>query len=263
VIREQEGVEAYELVEQVRQLSVAFRRDADQAADRALKKLLKGLSGDQTVSVIRAFTYFSTWPTWPKTATTSAAAPCTSAPATRRKAASRWHSRLRWAGIAPKTCRRRWPQLISPVLTAHPTEVQRKSILDAERASPSCWPSATTSRCAQLYNSAKDALTPRELAANEASCVPAWPSCGRRGCCATASSRWPTRSRTRCPITRPPSCARSQDLRRPGAELAKARASFLRMGQWIGGDRDGNPNVTAETLRWPCAARPRWRCATT
>jgi phosphoenolpyruvate carboxylase len=37
VIREQEGVDAYELVEQVRKLSVAFRRDADQEADRALK----------------------------------------------------------------------------------------------------------------------------------------------------------------------------------------------------------------------------------
>ena len=59
VIREQEGAPAYELVEQVRQLSVAFRRDADQAANKALKKLLKGLTGDQTVSVIRAFTYFS------------------------------------------------------------------------------------------------------------------------------------------------------------------------------------------------------------
>ena len=59
VIREQEGVDAYELVEQVRKLSVAFRRDADHDADRALKKLLKGLSGEQTVSVIRAFTYFS------------------------------------------------------------------------------------------------------------------------------------------------------------------------------------------------------------
>jgi phosphoenolpyruvate carboxylase len=44
VIREQEGVAAYELIEQVRKLSVAFRRDADQEADKALKKLLKGLS---------------------------------------------------------------------------------------------------------------------------------------------------------------------------------------------------------------------------
>ena len=56
VIRGQEGVAAYELIEQVRTLSVAFRRDADQEADKALKTLLKDLSGDQTVSVIRAFT---------------------------------------------------------------------------------------------------------------------------------------------------------------------------------------------------------------
>src|SRR6185436_20322114 len=59
VIREQEGVDAFELVERIRKLSVAFRRDADHEADRALKGLLKTLTGDQTVSVIRAFTYFS------------------------------------------------------------------------------------------------------------------------------------------------------------------------------------------------------------
>src|SRR6476620_6020585 len=59
VIRDQEGVEAFELVERIRKLSVAYRRDADQEADRALKSLLKTLSGDQAVSVIRAFTYFS------------------------------------------------------------------------------------------------------------------------------------------------------------------------------------------------------------
>src|SRR6476661_8557563 len=59
VIREQEGDAAFDLVERVRKLSVAFRRDADHEADRALKTLLKSLSGDQAVRVIRAFTYFS------------------------------------------------------------------------------------------------------------------------------------------------------------------------------------------------------------
>src|SRR6476646_9296661 len=47
VIREQEGVAAFDLVERIRKLSVAFRRDADQEADRALKTLLKTLSGEQ------------------------------------------------------------------------------------------------------------------------------------------------------------------------------------------------------------------------
>ena len=43
-------------------------------------------------------------------------------------------ARLRWAGIAPKTISQTLEQsYVAPVLTAHPTEVQRKSILDAER----------------------------------------------------------------------------------------------------------------------------------
>src|SRR4029450_3425524 len=55
VIREHEGPESDPLVEKIRTLSVAFRRDADHAADRALKNLLKGLSAAETVRVIRAF----------------------------------------------------------------------------------------------------------------------------------------------------------------------------------------------------------------
>ena len=59
VIRAQEGAAVFDLIEQIRKLSVAYRRDADADADRALNRLLKSLSGDQAVSVIRAFTYFS------------------------------------------------------------------------------------------------------------------------------------------------------------------------------------------------------------
>jgi phosphoenolpyruvate carboxylase len=59
VIREQEGKVEFELVERVRQLSVAYRLKSDTQAGRALDRLLKNLSGDQTVSVIRAFSYFS------------------------------------------------------------------------------------------------------------------------------------------------------------------------------------------------------------
>src|SRR5215470_20175648 len=51
VIREQEGPEVFDLVERIRKLSVAFRRDADQDADRALKSLLKSLSGDEAMRV--------------------------------------------------------------------------------------------------------------------------------------------------------------------------------------------------------------------
>ncbi len=45
VIREQEGVDAFELVERMRKLSVAFRRDADaRGRPRAQDRLLKNLS---------------------------------------------------------------------------------------------------------------------------------------------------------------------------------------------------------------------------
>ena len=59
VIREQEGREAYDLIERIRQLSVAYRLKADASAGRVLDRLLKNLTADQTVTVIRAFSYFS------------------------------------------------------------------------------------------------------------------------------------------------------------------------------------------------------------
>src|SRR3954468_16629532 len=167
VIREQEGVEAYELIERVRKLSVAFRRDADQDADRALKVLLKSLSGEQTVSVIRAFTYFS------PLANLAEDRHHIRRRAIHERAGDQQEgsievalARLRWAGIGAKPVSQLLAHsYLSPVLTAHPTEVQRKSILVAERDIANLLTARDEIRARALP---KDALAPRELAANDA-----------------------------------------------------------------------------------------------
>ena len=123
VIREQEGLPAFELIEQIRKLSVAFRLDADQEADKTLKKLLKGLSHEQTVSVIRAFTYFS------HLANLAEDRHHIRRRAVHERAGNTQEgsidvalSRLRWAGITPKTIAATLASsYLSPVLTAHPT----------------------------------------------------------------------------------------------------------------------------------------------
>src|SRR5688572_90640 len=58
-LREQEGEDTFNLIEQIRQTAIRFRRDADQQARGELESLLDLLSPAATVAVIRAFTYFS------------------------------------------------------------------------------------------------------------------------------------------------------------------------------------------------------------
>ena len=79
-------------------------------------------------------------------------------------------SRLRWAGISHKTISNTLAgSYVAPVLTAHPTEVQRKSILDAERDIARLLTDRDEIHARSLAgNTAKDALAPKELAANEA-----------------------------------------------------------------------------------------------
>jgi phosphoenolpyruvate carboxylase len=245
VIREQEGAPAFELIERIRQLSVAFRRHDDHDADRALKKLLKGLSGDQTVSVIRAFTYFSHLANLAEDRHhIRRRAVHERAGALQEGSLALALQRLKSAGIAPATV---WGMLehshISPVLTAHPTEVQRKSILDAERA------------IARLLND-RDNRLPRELADIEAQIR------------ARVTQLWQTRLLRFTKLTVADEIENAlsyyeatfltqiprlyQDLEDglgTAGQSAPDIPPFLRMGQWIGGDRDGNPFVTVDTLQ--------------
>ncbi len=247
VIREQEGQAVFDLIEQIRQLSVSFRRHADPAADLALKSLLEGLPSEQAVSVIRAFTFFSHLANLAEDRHhVRRRAVHERAGKLQQGSLALTLQRLQDAGITSDQVRRTLAQChISPVLTAHPTEVQRKSILDAERA------------LARLLSQRehRDQLPPREQADIEAQMR------------ARVTQLWQTRLLrfTKLSVSdeienalgyyestflpQLPQLYREleQGLSAPGAPPAPV-ASFLRMGQWIGGDRDGNPNVTAQTL---------------
>ena len=253
IIREQEGAAAFTLIEQVRQLSVGFRRDHDPEADRQLKALLTSLSTEQTVSVIRAFTYFS------HLANLAEDRHHLRRRAVHERAGSAQEgsievafARLHQAGITPGTIAQTLAKAyVAPVLTAHPTEVQRQSILQAERdiARLLAERDDIASR-AQLFAGSKDALTPRQLAANEAQLR------------ARVEQLWQTRLLRHSKLTvadeienalsyyettflhELPKLYASLEEALPGQDVH----SFMRMGQWIGGDRDGNPNVTAPTL---------------
>ena len=253
VIREQEGEAAYVLVEQIRQLSVTFRRLADPVADKALNKLLKSLSSDQTVSVVRAFTYFS------HLANLAEDRHYIRRRAVHKRAGSMRAGsidmtlkRLSSGGISAQAISQMLAHsFVSPVLTAHPTEVQRKSILDAERAIAQLLTARDDILAQAAANKvARDALTPRELSQNEAQLR------------ARVLQLWHTRLLrfTKLTVADEVENALSyyestflREIPKLYASLEQALGphpvhSFLRMGQWIGGDRDGNPNVNAQTL---------------
>ncbi len=240
VIREQEGAAVYEIVEKVRKLSVAFRRHADSQAESDLKKLLKSLSNEHTVSVIRAFTYFS-----------HLANLAEDRHHIRRRAIHEQRgdvqdgsldaafARLRASGHTSKTILKTLKSAyISPVLTAHPTEVQRKSILDAERAIAGIL----------IARDAPD-LIARERQSLDQQLR------------ARVTQLWQTRllRYTKLQVADEIENALSyfeatflKEIPRLYDDVqdrvGKIDEAFFRMGNWIGGDRDGNPNVTAATL---------------
>jgi len=245
VIREQEGKAAFELIERVRQLSVAYRLKSDTQAGRALDRLLKNLSNDQTVSVIRAFSYFS-----------HLANIAEDQHHVRRRHHHARNGNLQEGSLAMSFERLARADVrsgdiakmlgkayISPVLTAHPTEVQRKSILDAERA------------IAELLEVRDGLNTLNERTDNESLLR------------ARVTQLWQTRMLRTAKLTvadeieNALSYYRSTFLRQiprmykevEGFLRGHVVGNFFRMGNWIGGDRDGNPFVTAETLHMALA----------
>jgi len=241
VIREQEGRQAYDLIERIRQLSVAYRLKKDASAGRVLDRLLKNLSVEQAITVIRAFSYFSHLANIAEDRHhVRRRLHHERAGHTQEGSLAHTFERLAQADHrAAEIAETLNHAYISPVLTAHPTEVQRKSILDAERA------------VAQLLAAHDDLHTDRERHENEEMMR------------ARITQLWQTRMirYTKLTVNDEIENALSyyqatflRQVPRMYREIEHALnghavGPFFRMGQWIGGDRDGNPNVNAGTLR--------------
>ncbi|SFA83284.1 Phosphoenolpyruvate carboxylase, type 1 [Collimonas sp. OK607] len=256
VLREQEGDSVFEVVETIRQTAVRFRRESDPQAGADLDKLLKKLTRDQTNSVVRAFSYFSHLANIAEDQhhNRRRRAHLLAGSAAQPGSVAHALSKLDDAGVSGATVRSFLKDaLISPVLTAHPTEVQRKSILDAER------------EIARLLADRDRPLTAKELRDNTELL---------RGRIATL---WQTRMLRYTKLTVADEIENAlsyyritflrelpalyDDIegeiatqfptrgRQSSAGASAELAPFVQMGSWIGGDRDGNPNVNASTMQ--------------
>ena len=247
-VRAQEGEAMFELIERVRKTSVRIRRDADVAARRELEHLLDSLTQEETAHVVRAFSYFLHLANIAedqhairlRRARLKAGQP--PAEGTLALAIERVFSAGQASALKPFFD----SAMVGPVLTAHPTEVQRKSILNCHV------------RIAQLLDTRERVdLTPEELEQSEAEM--------RR----VVSVMWKTRMVRTLKLSVLDEVKNGLSYYQqtffsavPGLyasledELAKRDPSwrlvelppFFRLGSWIGGDRDGNPYVTAELL---------------
>jgi phosphoenolpyruvate carboxylase len=249
-VREQEGEEVFELVEQIRRASIRFHRDNEVGARRELEATLDSLSAEQTLSIVRAYSYFSHLANIAEDQhhirRNRVHAIAGSAP--RPGSLAYAFQRTREMGVEPDALGDFFDRaLVSPVLTAHPTEVRRKSTLTRE-----------LEIAALLDERERLVGDEAELALNEERV--------RRA----VLILWRTNMlrQTRLQVIDEVANALSfydytffRELPRlygaiedkldamSGEPRTKPIASFLCVGSWIGGDRDGNPFVSAEVLK--------------
>jgi phosphoenolpyruvate carboxylase len=249
-IRSQEGEAVFDIVERIRQTSIRFHRDEDQTARRDLETTLDSLSRGRSNQIIRAFSYFSHLANIAEDShhVRRSRAHAMAASVPREGTIARALKLSREAGITQAELQAFFARaLVCPVLTAHPTEVRRKSTIDREME---------ISQLLSLRD--RQRLTPSELSDTEEAL--------RRA----VLILWQTSilRRNRLKVIDEVVNGLSyydytffKELPRVYASLEDQLASadpswetvelppFLRMGSWIGGDRDGNPFVTAEALR--------------
>jgi len=247
VIEQQVGTATLQRIEGIRQTAVGFRRAKTEEDPQAraieldLKQQLKALDIEQTLHVVRAFSYFSHLLNIAEDSERDRRGQTQDVeghPAVSESFAYALERALE-AGTTTETIMN-WFEgaCVSPVLTAHPTEVQRQSILDCERA------------IARLVD---EAPGPEREEALRREVLRLWlTSMLRLTKLAVADEIENGLAYFKLTFLSevPRLYAAIEDTLRERLRLEHQAwlPPFLRIGSWIGGDRDGNPYVTAEVL---------------
>jgi len=130
-----DGEAVFDTVEHIRQNSVSFRRNEDVTARRELEATLNSLPPTEALQIIRAFGFFSHLANIAEDQhhIRRTRADASTASASREGTMAHALARARQAGIPPARLLAFFANaLVVPVLTAHPTEVRRKSTIDRE-----------------------------------------------------------------------------------------------------------------------------------
>jgi len=256
-LRDQEGGATFDLVETVRQTAVRFAREGEAQDRAALHELLDDLPQSTMLAVVRTFAYFLQLSNMAEDAhqiRAHRAADLAGEPASEGSLSYALDAVSRQsppgpdhdATVATALASFFDTALISPVLTAHPTEVQRQSTQRAMQAIGEL-----------IEQRDRMALTPDEEQQSSDKLnrlvLTLWHTRMVR----------PNRLHVIDEVKNgihyfqqsfftqlPRLYAQTEDALRtrfPGREWSLP--SFFRVGSWIGGDRDGNPFVTAEILR--------------
>ncbi|WP_078059138.1 phosphoenolpyruvate carboxylase [Tropicimonas marinistellae] len=234
----QEGGQAFDTVENIRLDSVHYHRTGDESAYDKLQKTISGLPEDRTLQVVRAFTYFLHLLNIAQDQQTLAGA---------REGGSRIDdilTKVREAGFSEEQIRKFFREaLVSPILTAHPTEIRRQSIIRAEFSIVRLLDERTRALAVGLDHADIDTAIEREIAT-------LWQTHLLRRNKLTVQDEIKN-GLAYFDLTFFEAVPRIQDAVRDTLKLTPQETvpPFLRIGTWIGGDRDGNPFVTDDVLR--------------
>ena len=135
IIQEQEGERIYQVVEGLRDYSAALYSKERGDSEEKISQILRGLSEDEINRILRALAYFSHLENLAEDRYHAREIQLENRMGDLRNGSIKLTiERLHTVGIDNQKIHHALEHaFISPILTAHPTEVQRKSILDAVR----------------------------------------------------------------------------------------------------------------------------------